>query len=194
MKISVGIGSEVKESAIQLSQMVGPIYMRIFLFLTYPALIERCILRNRRHPCGYFPTHEQHGSTAGLSLVMVHRLLGHCLLVLYHCLVVSTVKYDSSRATTVHFRVTSVLPTLPQSQHDPSSQLWERPSRSSCQSPRCSESFIELRYPYHASSSPSNFVVPKVMTRTGQHSNCRTIPRSSLQFSNFSLLHLILSY
>jgi len=95
MKISVGIGNEVKESAIQLSQMVRPSY---FFFLNAyvsdltPALIERCILRNRRHPCGYFPTHEQHGSTAGLSLAMVHRLLGHRLLVLHDYLVASTVK------------------------------------------------------------------------------------------------------
>lgn len=88
-QISVGIGNEVRESAVQLSQMVR--FVLQCFSSSFLKRIERRVRRNGWHPRRHSPTDEQHGRTTGLSLVMVHRFSCHRFLVFHSRLVASTV-------------------------------------------------------------------------------------------------------
>jgi len=107
-KITIGIGNEVRESTVQLSQMVHwfiSVLSVLSAKLLLVSLLERCVCGNIRYPCRDFPTNEQHGGAARLSVVVVHHLSSLCLLVLYHCMVVPTMK--TRALTPCHSPVTS---------------------------------------------------------------------------------------
>ena len=59
-------------------------------------LVERRIRRDGWNTFRNFPTDEQHGCTAGVSLAMVFCLSDHRLLVFHDCVVASTVNYTIS--------------------------------------------------------------------------------------------------
>ena len=143
MKISVGIGNEVKESAIQLSQMVRPSYF--FFKCVFP-----CFWPNPR------ADRTMHSQKQGASL----RVLFDAWTTWQHGRAVAG--YGTSSSWSSSFG-SSWLPggfdgevTIPPEPLLSTSRvlpyitwiatcLWQRLGLSSCQSSRCSESFIEFR-------------------------------------------------
>jgi hypothetical protein len=83
----------VRDSTKQLAQMVPCICHCLKDLRDEAALffyLERCICGNIWDPRGDIPADEQYGRTAGMPVVMVHRLLNRRLLVLPCRVVVST--------------------------------------------------------------------------------------------------------
>ena len=81
VQISIGIGNEVKESAVQLSHMVGPFFLLPF-FGSRSAdcwtRTERCVCGDWRNIIRHISTDEPHGSATGRSLDVVHAVSGVC--------------------------------------------------------------------------------------------------------------------
>ena len=84
VQISIGIGNEVKESAIQLSHMVGPFFLLFFLYFggnwnaDWWTRTERCVCRDWGNIIRYISTDEPDGSATGRSLDVVHVVSGAC--------------------------------------------------------------------------------------------------------------------
>lgn len=93
-KITIGIGNEVRESTVQLSQMVRFRFLPLSFSakLLFVSLLERCVCGDVRYTCRDVSSNEQHGRAVWLSMVVVHDLPTLRLLVLYRCMVVSTMK------------------------------------------------------------------------------------------------------
>jgi hypothetical protein len=92
VQITIGIGNEVRESTVQLSQMVRA--SRTFaLFVSFYCRcgVERRVRRDVGHPQGHLPANEQHGGAPRMSMALVHRLSRPRILVLHRGMVVSTV-------------------------------------------------------------------------------------------------------
>lgn len=68
------------------------VYVRPLSFSAKLLLLERRVCRDVRYPRRDLPPNEQHGRAARLSMVMVHYIPSLRLLVLYHCMVVSTMR------------------------------------------------------------------------------------------------------
>lgn len=81
----------MRDSTVQLSQMVRLQSCWACSCGTQSDLVERRLLGNGRHPSWHVPTDEQHGRATGMSVAMVHCLPRSCVLVLHCCLVVSTI-------------------------------------------------------------------------------------------------------
>lgn len=75
--------------------------------------LERCVLRNGRHPPRDLSTHEQHGGTSGLPVALVHHIPRARLLVLHRRMVVSAIASKPPvSALFPHYRSRVVIPTL----------------------------------------------------------------------------------
>lgn len=100
------------DSTQQLSQMVcAPLQISIVVPAHYKA--ERRICGDIWNPLGNLPKNEQHGVAAGVSMAMVHRISRDRLLVLHHCMVVSTVTW----IVTIAVVLTSLHPLMDPHNH-----------------------------------------------------------------------------
>jgi hypothetical protein len=97
VQITIGIGNEVRDSTVQLSQMVSVSNaVKITLHRADVSSLERCICGDIGDPWRDISENEQHGDTTGMSVVMVHRIFNHRVLVLPRRVVVSTVTIHSA--------------------------------------------------------------------------------------------------
>lgn len=88
-QITLAIGSEVKDSTVQLSQMVRCVLFAVLVILN--AAPERCVCRNVWYTLRDIQTDEQHGRKTRMSLAMVHYVSRGRFLVLHRSVVVSAV-------------------------------------------------------------------------------------------------------